>query len=154
MSWLSGLELESIIRTYADEATEAAFLGIFSIDTLPKQIKHLPILFIINTQTSNLQGQHWKAVYISSDKYGEVFDSLAMPVSLHLQNWLNTFTRKWSSSKRTIQYPFSASCGAFVIYFVLNRLKAKSMKTCLAMFKNNLIYNDALVVNFIKDLQL
>ena len=154
MSWLTGIELESIIRTYADEPTEAAFLGIFSIDTLPKHIKRLPIIFIINTQTSNLPGQHWKAIYVSSEKNGEVFDSLAMPVSLHLQNWLNTFTRKWSSSKRTIQYPFSASCGAFVIYFVLNRLKTKSMKTCLTMFKNNLIYNDALVVNFVKDLKL
>lgn len=154
MSWLTGIELESIIRTYADEPTEAAFLGIFSIDTLPKYIKHLPIIFIINTQTSNLPGQHWKAIYVSSNKIGEVFDSLATPVSLRLQNWLNTFTRKWSLSKRTIQYPFSASCGAFVIYFVLNRLKAKSMKNCLSIFKNNLMYNDALVVNFVKDLKL
>jgi len=154
MSWLSGIELESLIRTYGDKETEDAFLGIFTIDTLPKRIQRLPILLILNTQTSNLPGLHWKAVYISSDKCGEVFDSLALPVSLHLEHWLNTFTRKWTSSKRIIQFPFSASCGAFVTYYILNRLQAKSMKLCLAVFTEDRSHNDGLVLNFVKDLKL
>lgn len=154
MSWLTGVELESLIRTYASEETEAAFLGIFSIETLPKRVQHLPLLLVVNNQTSNLPGQHWKAIYISSDKIGEVFDSLVTPISIHLQNWLNTFTRKWSSSRKRVQYPFSASCGAFVAFFVLNRLRAKSMKACLSIFKNDLPHNDKLVSTFVKDLKL
>ena len=152
MSWMTGIELESLIRAFVDDDTEAAFLGIFAMDCLPKAIQRLPTLFIVNTQTSNLPGQHWKAVYISSNKYGEVFDSLAMPVGLLLQNWMNTYTHQWKQSKRIIQSPLSAFCGAFAAYFILNRLKAKSMKKCLEVFKRDLYYNDVLVETFVKTL--
>ena len=154
MSWLTGIELESLIRTYADEDTEAAFLGIFALDTLPKSIQQLPVLLVVNTQTSNLPGQHWVAVYISSEKRGEVFDSLATPVSIKLMQWMNIFTLKWKQSKRLIQSPLSAYCGAFVAYFVLTRLKAKSMESCLLIFTKDLQFNDKLIHNFVKTLQI
>ena len=154
MSWLSGVELESLIRTYADDDTTAAFLGIFSRDTLPTSIQRLPVLFVVNTQTSNLPGQHWVAVYISSEKRGELFDSLATPVSLKLMRWMNTFTVKWRPSKMRIQNPLSAYCGAFVAYFVLTRLKAKSMEACLQLFTKDLSFNDQLIQNFVKTLKI
>ena len=75
MSWLSSIELENLINHYSDLATKQAFIGIFSMDKLPHHLPHLPILLIVNTDSSNLPGKHWKAVYISSDKVGEVFDS-------------------------------------------------------------------------------
>ena len=154
MSWLTGIELESLIRTYADDETEAAFLGIFALDTLPKSIQQLPVLFVVNTQTSNLPGQHWVAVYISSEKRGEVFDSLTSPISLTLMRWMNTFTFKWKRSKRMIQNPLSAYCGAFVAYFVLTRIKAKSMESCLLVFKKDFQFNDLLVQNFVRTLKI
>lgn len=147
--------MEKFIKTFANDATKKAFLGIYSIDTLPRQLPHLPILLIVNTDTHNLPGQHWKAVYISSERLGEIFDSLALPVSIHLQRWMNNFTRKWTTNASRIQHPLSASCGAFVLYFILTRLSKRNMYSCLKVFSNkNMFHNDNIVRGFVKDLSV
>ncbi|MEL7308490.1 MAG: hypothetical protein AAGK05_11895 [Pseudomonadota bacterium] len=153
MSWLTTPELQNLIKKYGDDQTIAAFIGIYSMDTLPQQILQLPVLLIVNTHASNLPGEHWKAIYISSKKIGEVFDSLAMPISVHLQKWMNAFTRKWSISKLTIQNPLSSTCGAFTLYFVLSRLRKKSMKDCVSIFTKNLFHNDMLMRTFVNELK-
>lgn len=153
MSWLTTFELDELIKKYGDDKTNEAFIGIYAIDTLPQQILRLPMLLIVNTQASNLPGEHWKAIYISSERIGEIFDSLATPISIYLQKWMNAFTHKWSLSKITIQNPLSATCGAFTLYFVLNRLRKKSMKDCMSIFTNNLYHNDMLMKTFVDELK-
>ena len=150
MSWLTGQQLEKLIEKHADDLTQKAFLGVFSIDTLPSQLPHLPSLLIVNTHTKNLPGEHWKAIYISKDRHGEVFDSLALPVSVRLLQWMNRFTRKWQRSTLTIQNPLSPSCGAFVLYFILRRLQEKDLKRCLNIFSTNLYKNDEIMRNLVK----
>ena len=154
MSWLSGKDIQNTIEKYGSNETKKAFLGVFSLDTLPHNLPHLPILLVVNTDTKNLPGQHWKAVYISNERYGEVFDSLAMPVSIHLQRWMNSFSHRWKSSNVIIQNPLSPSCGAFVLYYVLIRLSKPTMSSCLKLFSKNLYDNDNLVRNFVKDLEI
>ena len=153
MSWLTSIELHKLIQSYSDKATKQAFIGIFSMDKLPRHLPHLPILLIVNTDSSNLPGEHWKAVYISKEKIGEVFDSLALPIGIYLQRWMNTFSRKWTVSKRRIQNPLSATCGAFTLYFVLNRLNKKSMRDCISIFTNDLPGNDVLMKAFVDELR-
>lgn len=149
MNWLSTQDLQTFIATHADSRTKAAFLGVFSIDCLPSPLfldKQLPLLLIINTNTHNLPGEHWKAVYVSVDHEGEVFDSLAMPVSIVLQRWMNIATWKWLMTPVTIQNPLSPYCGAYVLYFVMSRLRYKSLDACIARFRNNtVVQNDVIV---------
>jgi hypothetical protein len=145
VNWLSTRELESTIHNYADENTKTAFHGVFPIDHLPKGISRLPCLFIINTNTGNLPGQHWKAIYIDKNKNGEIFDSLAMPVSLKLQHWMNYNTNKWTVSNLTVQNPLSPTCGVYVLYFVLTRLHYKTLSSCLNIFTSNVMKNDAML---------
>ena len=152
MSWLNGYELEYLVNTCADNKTRHAFLGVFAMDDLPQQIPHVPALLIINTHTSNLPGEHWKAVYISKDHYGEIFDSLALPTSTRLMQWMNRFTRKWIYSHLTIQNPLSSTCGAFVLYFILTRLHVPNFMSCLRIFSSDLYNNEQLMLNFIMNL--
>lgn len=152
MSWLTGDQLENLIRKCGDSKTTAAFLGVFALDGLPQHLPHLPILLIVNTDTKNLPGQHWKAIYISNERQGEVFDSLAMPVSIHLQRWMNSFTHKWTQNSKVIQNPLSPSCGAFVLYYVLTRLTKRNMTSCLRVFSKDLYYNDNFVRIFVNNL--
>ena len=153
MSWLTGYELENLIKKNGDEETRKAFLGIFAMDCLPEQVPHLPVLLIINTHTSNLSGEHWKAVYISKERNGEVFDSLAQPTSTRLLRWMNRFTRKWIRSSLTIQNPLSATCGAFVLYFILTRLHVSKFTDCLQLFSSDLHKNDLLITQFVSNLK-
>lgn len=145
MNWMSTIDLENFINKHANEETKAAFLGVFAINQLPQEIPYLPLLFIVNTNTANLPGQHWKAVYVSSDRVGEVFDSLATPIAIQLQRWMNTFTNKWSSSNLVIQNPLSPTCGAYVLHFVMTRMK--QCKTS-DMFTENVLQNEKLVKQF------
>lgn len=149
MSWLNGLQLEQFVKKYGDTKTKKAFMGVFAIDTLPTQLPHLPILLIINTHTVNLPGEHWKAVYISRERNGEVFDSLAGPISIRLQQWMNKFTRRWKHCKLIVQHPLSPTCGAFVLYFILRRLSVSSMKTIMTFYTRNLSFNDYLMCQFV-----
>ena len=153
IKWLTTQDLENFVNNYADKKTKNAFLGVFPINLLPVKIAsshHLPILFIVNTNPSNLPGQHWKAVYVSKDRNGEVFDSLAMPIDLRLEHWMNKFCRKWTVSKLTLQNPFSPSCGAYVLYYILSRLCYNSLSACLAPFNESVLMNDRIVEAFIQ----
>ena len=122
MSWLSGKEIETKIKQHADKETRDAFHGVFSIDQLPFAVPHYPFFMIVNTQAHNLPGEHWKTVFIDKDKRGEVFDSLALPLSNTLIQWLNRFTHSFHVNPLAYQHPLSPTCGAFAIYYVLFRL--------------------------------
>ena len=152
MSWLSNLELEKLIHKYGDDATKKAFMGVYAIDTLPQSVPHLPALLIVNTDTKNLPGQHWKSIYITKERFGEVFDSLSGPISTLLSKWLNTFTRKWTYNTMVVQHPFSPTCGAFAAYFILTRLKNKSMKEFMRIYSRSLYKNSIMMQTFVKDL--
>lgn len=149
IKWLTTLDLETFVNRYADGKTKSAFLGVFPINHLPKRLIQLPTLFIINTQTDNLPGQHWKAVFIDKDGKGEIFDSLATPVSLKLQEWMNRFTKKWIISNLTLQNPLSPSCGAYVLYFIMTRLTHNIKKN--SPFTGNVFLNDQIVEKFVNN---
>ena len=86
-----------------DKKLSNSFIGVYPIDKLPHLKppvgtgrRRKPITLIVNTDTENLDGQHWLAVFIDHENnVGEVFDSFAqIPPSRHWgpgsldQNWL------------------------------------------------------------------
>ena len=149
INWLTTLDLENFIQTFASNKTKSAFLGVFSINQLPKRIPRVPLFFIINTNSDNLPGQHWKAIFISKTHHGEIFDSLASPTSLILEQWMNSHTRHWSISTLVLQNPLAPSCGGYVLYYVMTRLNHKSLKDCIKLFSENVFDNDRIVQLFI-----
>ena len=150
VNWLTGQQLNKLILANANDTTNAAFIGIFAIDTLPQCISTLPLLLIVNNDTSNLPGRHWKAIFISAERHGEVFDSLATPVSLTLEKWMNTFTLKWICSNLIIQHPLSPSCGGFVLHYILHRVKEMSLKQYTEKyFVSDVLKNENIVRRFV-----
>ena len=154
MSWLSGKELLTAIEKYADKATREAFHGIYSIDELPKFVPCHPFFIIINTDSHNLPGEHWKVVFIDKDKRGELFDSLALATSNMIIRWMNRFTRTWEKSERRIQSNFSTTCGAFVLYFIFKRLSSPNLeRLTTANFSANVLDNERKVLAFYRGLK-
>ena len=153
MSWLSDRDIATKIRRNADSKTLHAFFGVYPIDRLPQFIPHLPIIIIVNTHTHNLQGEHWKTVFIDKDKNGELFDSLALPASSKLIRWLNTFTRKWKTNHLSYQDPLSATCGAYALYFALLRLDVSNLKSVTGTLSQYPHVNERRVLAFYKQLK-
>ena len=151
MSWLSENEIIRLIKRNADEATLVAFQGVYSMDALPYAVKAYPFFMIVNTQSHNLPGEHWISVFIGSDRRGEVFDSLALPLSNIMAKWMNRFCRTYGKNSLVYQHPLSARCGVYAVYFVLNRL---SNPNCMVWkFTKVLAINEERVMEYYRRLK-
>ena len=99
------------------------FLGVFSIDTLPKKIP-LNHFLICNTDTSDGPGVHWFALFRSTKDNIECFDSLGVnpekQETLRAKNFLGVKKLKFNESQ--IQPNNSVLCGQYSIYFLFERL--------------------------------
>ena len=153
MSWLSDHEIEDTITVNADTVTREAFHGVFPIDNLPTFISSYPLFLVVNTQCHNLPGEHWIAIFIDKTKRGEVFDSFAMPPNILLSRWMNRFSRTWTTNVRSFQNPLSATCGAYVIYFVLKRLSVRGLNDISRSLNSHPHVNDKHVVDFYNSLK-
>ena len=93
------------------------FEGVYAKNQLP--VRNKPNrAFIINTDTSNLPGQHWIAVVVKENK-GYIFDSLCMlPPPLRLVYWMNQRYENWEYNKRQVQPIDSILCGVYCIHFL------------------------------------
>lgn len=153
MSWLDNNDIIDKIQYNADNETWQAFDDVYPIDMLPNAIPHYPLFIVINTHTKNLPGEHWKAILVKTDKTAEVFDSFALPLNSLTEKWLNQFTSKWKRNRLAYQHPSSALCGAYVLYFILNRLKYSDYKSFLKTFSSDVSNNDRMIDEFYRSLQ-
>ena len=148
MSWLTDRELQQAIETYNNQNCRKAFRGVFPKDTLPKHTGPLPAFYIINTDTHNLPGRHWKALFINEKHQGEVFDSLALPISNKVIQFMNQHTTKWQTNSKAYQDLLSTQCGAFVLYYITQRLRYDSFKDVCSTFSHNVRDNELMIRNF------
>ena len=154
MSWLTNHQLENAVSRFADTKTKDAFLGVFAIDKLPSNIVKYPILLIVNTQTSNLDGEHWFAIYISSHRRGEIFDSVLVPIDLRIRRWMNYFANSWRRNDRAYQSLLSPICGAYVLYFILNRMNYETMNQLLCPKELKSCINDSFIREWYRTLSM
>ena len=153
MSWLSSDTIRRKVQYNADEATWKAFDDVYSADTLPSVIRHYPIFIVLNTHPKNLAGEHWKVILIREDRCAELFDSLALPPNIATQQWLKKHTRQWKTNACTFQHPLSSKCGAYVLYFILNRLHVRRFESITHKFSANLHVNERMITTFYNKLK-
>src|SRR5215831_15763892 len=93
------------------------FIGVFAADQLPRQRITKPSLLVGNTDKSNKPGEHWVAIYIDGNGYGELFDSLANePLDAH-RDFMNRNCTNWIASHVQLQSVVSRFCGHYVIMY-------------------------------------
>ena len=119
MSLLSDTQILRKIRKCGNRYSKRLFMGVFARDGLPEKIADYPCSLIINTDTKNLPGKHWVAIFVSSYKEGEYFDSFGHEPPQDVAIWMNKVTLKWKQiNSKLLQNPLSVSCGKFVLFFV------------------------------------
>ena len=132
-------------------STKNRFVGVFPADKIPENITgySLPCCFIANTDPSWMHGTHWVAVFVDRNGDIEYFDSYGRrPMSPQMKTFCGTI---YQYNPYMIQPVFSALCGRFCIFYLVQRCQGKSFETVLHMFDfNNLIYNENLVSDFVK----
>ena len=105
------------------------FLGCYAEDELEfYSITSFPCYFIVNIDSINMEGSHWIAIGVFTDKI-EIFD----PLGFNIFNWsrvpstLLNFLHNFSVSREviispTIQSGDSVLCGFYCIYYVIARV--------------------------------
>lgn len=146
---LDTIQVEEALRNIGN------FLGVFPKDKLPPESSGTSCTFIVNTDSSNLPGQHWIAVYVRTSKEGFVFDSFGQSPPLQVQHWMNIRGISWTCNMRQVQSHESTLCGAYCIYFIWfatsNSLKDELFVNILRILfpmHATLKTNDLIVKNF------
>lgn len=101
------------------------YLGTFAIDRVPQVICHRgqpqQVHFIINTQTSNLPGQHWVAVSIDCLHHtAYIFDSFGQPPPTLLVKQLRSHVKRIYYNTRQVQAPNTQNCGQLALQHLLH----------------------------------
>ena len=156
MSLLSDYQLTRQMKNCGNHYSKRIFLGVFPRDCLPKSVPNYPCTLIINTDTKNLPGKHWVAIYISSYKEGEYFDSFGHEPPQDIAIWLNRFSLKWKKvNVSLLQNPLSVQCGHFVLFYVNERPQVQSHFHVLKQLHSDSFSNEEFVkqyyhANFVK----
>lgn len=124
------------------------FLGVFPSDQLPNVVPR-PSSLIANLDSSQQEGSHWVSLYFPIHGQAEYMDSYGMTASAPFRNLLGPVYR---TNTVFIQSPFTAVCGQYCLYFLLQRNRLPSMDDVLAVFdRDNHLYNDVLVNRFVEN---
>ena len=96
------------------------FLGVFPLDRIPYNcILQYGSCYITNTQTSNLPGQHWIAIY--ANKMIHVFDPLGAHYPPYLVRRLQSSGRPICYHWEPIQDPNSTTCGQHCLIWLISQ---------------------------------
>ena len=105
-----------------DPRTRSIFHGVVPKDGLPTTIDAFPVAFVCNTHDGDEPGEHWIALYLSSDGRGEYFCSYGLPPRhAAFRTFLNKHCSEWTHNSKRLQSPLSNVCGQYCVAYVLLR---------------------------------
>lgn len=129
------------------------YIGTFPRDKLP-EITSYPTALIVNTDFSAGVGEHWIAIYINDNRFGEYFDSYGMsPLIQEVSEFLNEYcTEGWTSNQSMIQGFTSMKCGQFCVLFVFLKSLGVSLFNIIKLFTKSHDVNDIIVEKLYREL--
>jgi hypothetical protein len=146
---MNTLELLSCVRsnrTLGDVVT-----GIYPSDAMPARIR-FNTGFILNTDHSSGEGEHWTAVY-TDGVVTEYYDSYGKSPAFYHPVWklqLGSHGRPIVYNKRAVQNIHSNTCGQHALFFLYLRAKGVPYRTIVdKIYTKNTCFNDELVVYYI-----
>ena len=133
---------------HRDSDLKKCFIGVFPCDILPTDVPR-PSCLIANTEPSGTKGEHWVAIFINKEGYGDYFCSYGTSPSRMFVDFLDGNTVSWFSNEKCLQGDVSTTCGQYCVFFLFCRAKGLPMSKFLSLFSSNYSENDAIVTAFI-----
>ncbi len=113
---------------------------------------------IINTDPSDLPGEHWVAVYLTRegsgcffDSFGNAPDSDRFPTSI--KNFLISNTPVVLYSTKRVQDFTSDVCGQHCVFFLYHLANGRDYSHVMKLYSDDYIKNDKMVSLFVKRLR-
>jgi hypothetical protein len=134
------------------------FVGVFSIDTIPKTLKYRKFC-ICNTDLQTGSGKHW-ICFVRNHKHSiELFDSLGIDEEKKslIKKYCKFNTKEIIFNETQFQANFSDTCGLFVLYFLYERffnLDISFEDLINDIFVEDVVENEKKVKEFCNDILL
>ena len=120
------------------------FQGVFALDHLPHDNKEIPALYVVNTDPSCEEGEHWVAIYFPPHGTPEFFDSFGRKAfATELRRLLGNVYRH---NRQILQSPWSDTCGQHIIYYANQRHRGISFENI--PYQRSLSANDRFVQDY------
>ena len=134
------------------------FIGVFSIDTLPKVLKYRKFC-ICNTDIQTGNGKHWICFVRTHKKSIELFDSLGVDEGKKklIKEFCKFNIKEIVFNETQFQSSFSDTCGLFVLYFLFERifnLDISFEDLLHDIFNEDLLKNEKKVKDYCEDILL
>lgn len=97
-----------------------------------------PCVIISNTDESTETGQHWIALYLNEQGYGECFDSYGRHPDRYHANFarfMNEHCRVWVYNDVLLQGPFTKTCGHYCVVYAVCKCNGHSMEKVVHAMK-------------------
>jgi hypothetical protein len=107
-----------------------------------------PCAYVSNTDPSYKSGLHWVGFFFDSRGPAEYMDSYGFPPNEQFERCLG---HVYKYNKTFLQYPFSSTCGQYVLYYIFQRCQNIPMDTILNRFSlSDQLSNDIMVNEFVE----
>ena len=91
-------------------------------------------------------------IYIDNKKRAKFLDSFGVYPSVRgFETFLENISLRWTHNNKTLQHPFSDACGYHCIFLSVYRCVGFDMNAIVNIYTNNLMYNDAIVKEFVRE---
>lgn len=129
-------------------------IGVYASDSLPLRLPPNSAI-VVNTQPSYMEGMHWIAMYLDSNRQLEYMDSYGQPplIEDHLK-FIRRNCSFYTYNSQLLQSDFSSVCGHYCLCFLYFRSYGYSTRDFLSLFSSNVDGNDILIENVFKYLYL
>ena len=107
--------------------TKSVFIDCVPCDLIPTSDSY-PFAVVVNTEPSGMRGKHWIAIYAVSPTVAEYFDTSGRRPDGHIKTYLDRFATV-RGNDIPIQSPLTDVCGAYCVYFIVERCKASSFNS-------------------------
>jgi hypothetical protein len=135
----------------SDKFAKKGFKGVIPINYLPLKYVDRPSSYIINTDNSNLPGEHWFALYIPLKGPIEYWDSYGLkPINNEIYKFIKMNKRPFIYNRFKIQSNNSMTCGQYSIFYIYLRSRNIKMKKITNFFIKNRSINDKIIMKIFK----
>ena len=125
---LSELDIFNVLKAY--NKTRNVFIDCVPCDLLPDSDRY-PYAVVANTDTSDKKGRHWIVIYATSPTSAEYFDTSGRAPTGLIKEYLSRFPNVLTSDT-PVQSPFTNVCGAYCVYYIVQRCAGKTFKEIIS----------------------
>ena len=126
---MNTLEINTLLKKYPH--SRPVLNGVYARNRLPRLL-NVPSALVGNTDPNHPMGQHWIAICIDANSWGEYYDPTGRPPheSAYV-NFMNKHCLHWTYNTVRVQEEGSTVCGFHCIYYLIHRCAGHSMTRLL-----------------------